>query len=251
MSKQSFTIITLFLVSFLGCVQPGHTGKGAVDHSLFDELLGKYVKDGFVDYGGFKKEEKTLDRYLDLLDATDPDRLSRDEQYAFFINAYNAYTIKLILNHYPGIKSIKDAGSWLKSPWKIRFCEIGGKTLTLDEIEHEILRPRFKDSRVHAAVNCASKGCPPLLSESFQGARLDRQLETITRDFINNPEKNRLEGDTLHVSSIFKWFPGDFNGDVVRFFLKYADEDLRSRLIAKKASIEVDYLDWDWSLNGK
>ena len=119
-----------------------------VDHSLFTELLQEYLKDGVVNYKDLKSEEQKLDQYLDILNKANPEALSRDEQYALYINAYNAYTIKLILEKYP-VKSIKDAGSLLKSPWKIEFVKIGGKTMTLDDVEHKILRPQFKDPRVH------------------------------------------------------------------------------------------------------
>ena len=222
-----------------------------VDNSLYGELLKKHVKNGVVDYQGFKHEEAKLDRYLEVLEKVDTKQLSRNERFAFYINAYNAWTIKLILSGYPGIKSIKDLGSVFKSPWKKKISRIDGGILTLDNIEHDILRPRFKDPRVHFAVNCASKGCPPLRSEPYEGRILDRQLDEMTRAFINQPEMNRLEGRNLYVSSIFKWFAKDFNRDVVGFFLKYADEDLKKELVANKEKIKITYLDYDWSLNGK
>ena len=218
-------------------------------HELYGELLGKYVKDGMVQYKGFKNEEKKLDKYLQLLDHTNPDTLPRNEQFAFYLNAYNAYTIKLILTHYPGIQSIKDIESWLTSPWKKNFCKIGGHTYSLDEIEHGILRPRFKDPRVHFAINCASKGCPPLISKPYQGSILDQQLDERTRAFINNPERNRLEGNTLYVSEIFKWFEEDFKEGVVDFFSHYAQGELRKLLLTKGEHIKVNYLNYDWSLN--
>jgi len=226
-------------------------GSDPVDHRIYGELLKKYVKNGAVDYQGFKNEQGRLDAYLRGLEAVDPERLSRDEQFAFYVNAYNAWTIRLILTGYPGINSIKDLGSLFKSPWKKEICRINGKVLTLDEIEHDILRPRFKDPRVHFAVNCASKGCPPLLSEPYEGRLLDQQLNQVTRAFINDPERNRLEGRTLFVSRIFKWFSEDFNDDVVGFFLKYAQGELREKLEQGREKIQVEYLDYDWSLNGK
>ena len=249
-SQRNRTIIFVSIGCFLltALVTAGWS-RDTVDHTLYGNLLQKYLKDGVVDYQGLKNEERTLDQYLDLLDQTNPDGLSRDEQLALYINAYNAYTLKLILENYP-VASIKDIGGWLKGPWKIRFCRIGGKTLTLDEIEHDIIRPRFKDPRVHFAVNCASKSCPPLISEPYQGSILDNQLDANTRDFLNDPKENRLEGDTLYVSKIFKWLRKDFGGDVVGFFLKYAQKDLKDRLSSKRDQIEIKYLDYDWSLNG-
>ena len=222
-----------------------------VDHSLYGELLKKYVDKDVVDYRGFKKEEKTLDRYLKVLEATDTKALSRNEQFAFYINAYNAWTIKLILSAYPKVKSIKDLGSLFKSPWKKKLCRIDGKVLSLDNIEHDILRPRFRDPRVHFAINCASKGCPPLRSDPYEGAVLNRQLDEMASAFINDPRYNRLEENTLYVSKIFNWFAADFKKDIIGFFLKYAKGDMRNQLKANKGKIAIRYLDYDWSLNGK
>jgi hypothetical protein len=222
-----------------------------VDHGLYAELLEKYVQNGTVDYQGFKNAEIKLDKYLKVLEETDTKKVSRDEQFAFYVNAYNAWTIKLILTGYPGIKSIKDLGSIFKSPWKKKIARIDGYIITLDHIEHNILRPRFKDPRVHFAVNCASKGCPPLRPEPYRADILEQQLDEMAQAFVNDSRRNRLEGRTLYVSSIFKWFSEDFHDDVVGFFLKYAQGDLKIQLEESKSNIQVKYLDYDWSLNGK
>jgi len=222
-----------------------------VDHSLYAGLLKKYVKDGVVNYQGFKNEESVLDKYLKALEEVDSKILSRNEQFAFYVNAYNSWTIKLILSGYPGIKSIKDLGSLFKSPWKKKICRIDGKIIALDDIEHNILRPRFKDPRVHFAINCAAKSCPPLRAKPYRGGEFDQQLDEMTRAFINDLESNHLEDHTLYVGSIFKWFAEDFNKDIVGFFLKYAKGDLKEQLEANKEKIKVNYIDYDWSLNGK
>ena len=222
-----------------------------VDHSIYSILLEKYVKQGQVDYRGFKAEEAKLDQYLKVLEKTDPDNLSRNEQFAFYVNAYNAWTIKLILSGYPGVKSIKDLGNIFKSPWKKKICRIDGDVITLDDTEHKILRPRFKDPRVHFAINCAALSCPPLISEPYRGDTLDRQLDHSVRAFINNPQRNYLENNTLYISKIFKWFSEDFNNDVIGFLIKYAKEDLKKELEAKRLKIKIKYLDYDWSLNGE
>jgi hypothetical protein len=222
-----------------------------VDHSIYGQILERYVKDSMVDYQGLKKDEERLDQYLNLLNETDPEKLSRDEQFALYANAYNAYTLRLILDHYP-VDSIKKIRKWWKGPWDIAFCRIGGKTLSLDDIEHGILRPRFKDPRVHAAVNCASKSCPPLWPRPFEGDRLDEQLNKAMGAFINDPGRNRLEGNTLYISKIFKWYKDDFGGNeqgILDYFLRYAEGDLREGLLDRKGEIEIDYLDYDWSLN--
>jgi hypothetical protein len=222
----------------------------AVDHSLFGALLAEHVRDGVVDYAGFKADEAKLDQYLSTLERVDPESLGRNEQFAFYINAYNAWTIKLILTGYPGVKSIKELGSIFQSPWKKNIVTINGKKLSLDDIEHNILRPRFKDPRVHFAINCAAKSCPPLASEPFLGATLDSQLDKVTSDFVNAAGSYRLEADTLWVSSIFKWFSGDFNDDPAGFCRTYAKGELKKQLDEKGDRIKVKFLDYDWSLNG-
>jgi len=248
--KSILKISTLLFLGLLLCESPA-LSTGEVDHGLYGTLLLKYVKNGVVDYEGFKNEEDKLDQYLSILEKTDTQALSPNEQFAFYVNAYNAWTVKLILGAYPGIKSIKELGSLFKSPWKKKIARIDGEVLTLDNIEHDILRPRFEDARIHFAVNCASKGCPPLRSEPYRGDVLDHQLTEMTEAFINAPAYNRLEGNTLYVSSIFKWYSEDFNDDVVGFFLKYATGELKERLQKQAKEIRVEYLDYDWSLNGK
>ena len=252
-NQQRLLFIVLLLSLSWGPIGlPNNAWPGAaVDNSIYAELLEKYVKDGFVDYQGFKNDEAKLDQYLKILEKTDTKILSRNEQFAFYVNAYNAWTVKLILSGYPGVKSIKDLGNVFKSPWKKKIARIDGDIITLDHIEHNILRPRFKDPRIHFVVNCASKSCPPLRSEPYQENILDQQLDEMTRAFINDPKNNDLDGNTLYVSSIFKWYGGDFNKDIVGFFLKYAQGELKKSLEANKGKIEIKYLDYDWSLNGK
>ena len=243
-------LASLYIVTVVAGLQSIASTETVVDNGLYGELLKKYVRDGKVDYAGFKSEEAKLDRYLKILENVDPEKLSRNEQFAFYANAYNAWTIKLILSGYPDVTSIKDLGSLLKSPWKKKIVRIDGEVVSLDHVEHEILRPRFGDPRVHFAINCAAKSCPPLRSEPFSGAILDQQLDDSTRSFINDPKSYRLEDNELYVSRIFKWFSEDFNDDIYGFFLKYATGDLAKELEAKAGRIVVKYLHYDWSLNG-
>ncbi len=245
----------LLLASFIFAVNPGFQSSAiaapAVDNSLYAELLQKYVVDGKVDYAGFKSEEAKLDRYLKILQTGNPETLSRDAQFAYYINLYNAWTIKLILSAYPAIESIKDLGSLFQSPWKKKIVRIDGDVVTLDQVEHEILRPRYKDPRVHFAINCASRSCPPLRSEPYRGDTLDRQLQDATGSFINDPKNFRLEGNALYVSRIFEWFSEDFKDDPLGFFLKYATGNLKKKLQAESDRIKIRYLDYDWSLNDR
>lgn len=245
---RGIRLIGLLVALFLALPPTTHA---AVDHTLFGELLDRYLSGGRVDYQGFKKEEARLDAYLEMLETVDIDALSKDEQFAFYTNAYNAWTIKLILTGYPGVTSIKDLGSLLRSPWKKKIVRLKSGVVTLDNVEHDILRPRFKDPRVHFAINCAAASCPPLYPEPFTGAELNRQLEDATRSFINDPAQYRLEGDKLYVSRIFKWFGEDFDNDLLSFFIQYADGDLKAALSDRSGDIDVAYLDYDWSLNGQ
>ena len=249
--RPSLFLWTLVLSSVFSSLPVSSWCMDPVDHGPYEELLEAYVKEGVVDYQGFKNEEKRLDAYLRLLEKTDTGKLPLDEQLAFYINTYNAATIKLILSRYPDVKSIKDLGSFFRSPFKEKIVHIEGETMSLDDLEHGIIRARFKDPRVHFAVNCASKSCPPLISQPYWGSTLDEQLNASTRHFINNPERNYLDGKTLYVSKIFKWFSEDFDDNVLGFFLKYAEGDFKERLVANKFDIEVEYLDYDWSLNGR
>jgi hypothetical protein len=244
-------ILRSVLILALLAASPGAALATAVDHSAFGRLLDRHVRDGVVDYRGFKADETALDRYLDMLAAVDPATLTDVERFAFYANAYNAWTIKLILMHYPGIESIKETGSLFRSPWKKRFVKLAGRTMTLDEIEHDTLRAQFRDPRIHFAVNCASKGCPPLYREPFTGRDLERQLDDATRLFINDPDRYRLQNGTLYVSKIFDWYGEDFDDDPVAFFLRYAEGDLAARLMQARDGLQVAYLDYDWSLNGR
>ncbi len=249
---KTINVLSIFLLGFSLLASGADCGwsKETVDHTLYGVLLSKYVKDGVVSYQGFKNDEAKLDEYLKVLENTKINELSRDEQYAFYVNAYNAWTIKLILGAYPGIESIKDLGNIFKSPWEKKIVRVNGDVMTLDDVEHNILRAQFKDPRVHFAVNCASKSCPPLISEPYRGSTLDQQLDQSTRAFINDPDSNYLKGNKLYASRIFKWFSEDFNDDVIGFFLKYAEGDFKKTLEAKKDDLKIKYLPYDWSLNG-
>jgi hypothetical protein len=222
------------------------------DDSLYAQLLGKYVHAGVVDYAGLKADEARLDDYLAALEHTHPAALDLESRKALYINAYNAWTLKLILTGYPGVKSIKDLGGLFAGPWRRELVRIEGKVLTLDEVEHGILRkPPFTDPRIHFAVNCASRSCPPLRSEPYVGEGLDRQLDAAARDFINAPGNTVPDGDLVRVSKIFDWYGQDFGDAPLDFVRRYALGDLKAKLDALGSRARVRFLDYDWSLNGK
>ena len=252
MRYNSFFILGLVLTACLFTTNARAEIPVPVDYTIYADLLSRHVEGGVVSYAGFKKDEARLGQFLDVLAKVEPDRLERDDLMAFYINAYNAWTIKLILSEYPGIKSIRDIGGIFTNPWKQEIVRIGGKKLHLDNLEHDILRPEFKDARVHFAVNCASKSCPPLISGALlpgpsckTSFRPIRSLLSITRTTIY------LAGNKLFVSRIFKWFSEDFNGGrIVSFILQYAQGGFKQRLQAMSSEVEIEYLDYDWSLNG-
>lgn len=215
--------------------------------SNLNDLLQKHVDaKGNVDYKALKANEAKLDAYLSYLNNTSPDKSwSADKEKAFWINAYNAYTIKIILDNYP-LKSITNIKKDGKTAWKYPFAKVGGKTYTLDHIEHEILRKKFKDPRIHVGVNCASGSCPKLANLAFTEDNIELELERLMKDFINDTTRNKLSKKKVEISEIFNWFKGDFtaNGSVIDYINRYADTPVN-----KKAKIK--YLTYDWSLNGK
>lgn len=215
--------------------------------SIFNDLLQKHVtKDGIVDYKSFKNDESKLENFISYLEKTTPDKSwSENKQKAFWINAYNSYTIKLILENYP-LKSIMDIKKDGKSAWKIPFAKVGGKTYTLDHIEHEILRKKLFDPKIHVGVNCASGSCPKLGNMAFTEENVDAELTKLMKAFVNDPTRNKLSKKKVQISSIFDWFKADFteNGSVIDYLNQFSETE-----ISPKA--RISYLKYDWTLNGK
>jgi len=219
-----------------------------IAHSLWDALLKKHVAlSGSVDYKGFMADKNQLQQYLDLLSNNPPAKnWSTEDQLAYWINAYNAFTVKLIIDHYPvqSIKKIDGTLPIIKSPWDIKFFKIGGIDFDLNTIEHVILRKQFEEPRIHFAINCASVSCPNLRKEAFTAAVLETQLEEQATIFINNPIKNKISKDRLQLSPLFDWFKSDFTKeqDLLAFLQPYTTVSLHS-------DIPLEYLDYDWNLN--
>ncbi|MEL6771918.1 MAG: DUF547 domain-containing protein [Bacteroidota bacterium] len=229
--------------------------QNTFDHSAYDRVLKTYVdRNGLVDYAGLLNDRAGLDGYLERLAATDPSNLGRSEQLAFWINAYNAYAIKLVLDNYP-TESILDVTGGpfvpkVNSPFQVKFANVGGEDRTLDEIEHGIIRPQFNDPRIHFVVICAAISCPPLRAEAFTGAKLDQQLDEQGRIFLADESKNRFDGETATFSKIFDWYKGDFGGSddsLQRYLATFAPESAQDGL--ERAAFEVEFGDYDWSLN--
>jgi hypothetical protein len=229
-----------------------------VDHAPWNLFLQKYLVAGenginLVKYAQVTdSDRKALDGYIRTLEQTPVSRLNRSRQQAYWINFYNALTLKVILDHYP-VDSITDIdispGFFSNGPWKKKLVTVEGEGVSLDDMEHRILRPIWQDPRVHYAVNCASMGCPNLQAQAFSAENLDVLLDKGAREYVNHPRGARVVNGELIVSSIYVWFEEDFGGNdagVIEHLKKYARPELRDRLEAVDRIADHEY---DWSLN--
>ena len=253
-------LFALFSIFFLGLST--HAFAFDHDHAAWTALLKHHVSaDGRVAYSKLKAEHATtaggaLRQYLDGLQVVRAEEFGAwtpDQQQAFLINAYNAFTVQLIVDHYP-VASIRDIGGLFKKPWSIEFFSLlDGKAKTLDTIEHQLLRPVYKDVRIHAAVNCASISCPQLRGEAYTGARLNEQLEDQMRLWLADANRNQFvaaSGD-VKVSKIFDWYKQDFvewGGGVREVLLRYGPPQAKVALIRASS---LGYLDYNWQLNSQ
>lgn len=210
------------------------------NHDTWNNLLNKYVSSqGNVDYKGFKTDTSTLNTYLKYLSNNKPSNSdSKEVKLAYWINAYNAFTVKLIIDNYP-VASIKDLGK----PWDKKFINIGGETLSLNDIEHNILR-KMDEPRIHFAIVCASVSCPKLINSAFTAKKLEEQLTIATQEFLADTSKNIIKEKNIKISKIFKWFENDFktDGSVIDFINQYS-----KTTISKKA--KTSYTEYNWNLN--
>jgi hypothetical protein len=227
-------------------------GTETFDHEVWSRLLEQGIDDrGFVDYPFFQDHRPELDRYLQAIAEVELSTLAPAQLEALLLNAYNALTVASILDH-PTVATIRD----IDGVWDRTKHRVGGFELTLDEIEHTLLRPFWKDPRIHFAVNCASASCAPLPRWAFDGGDLDRQLEERARQFLSDPRNVRIEGSTVLLSSYFDWYGGDFTAEgwkprastVLEFVALYATDEVAARLRSGEP-LEVEFLDYDWSLN--
>jgi len=246
--------ITLSLLLSLITLNPFNTKKLNIDdqqskppsHQKWTKLLQKHVSDhGLVDYKGFKKDKDQLLAYTRQLSQNPPAKnWSENEKKAYLINTYNAFTVLLIVNNYP-LKSIKDIGGLLSSPFGKKFIKLGNETYSLNDVEKGMLL-EMGDARAHFAVNCASFSCPKLENKAFTATGLDQQLNKASRNFLQS-DKNKITENSLQLSKIFKWYSSDFedySGSVINFINDYTNHDIST-------DADIDYLDYDWSLNEK
>ncbi len=218
-------------------------------YESFNTVLENYVDStGMINYKGIRENPYSFSEYFDFIESVSPRShpsyfKSKEDQMAYWINAYNALTVKIMMDN-PKANSILDMSSFLI--FKKRFI-VGGEKISLDKIEHKILRKDFKDPRIHFAINCASLSCPPLGNRIFLGEILDKQLNEKTRSFINNTTNVRIDHDekVIYLSKIFKWFAKDFN-NVLLFVSKYLSNEESYDIIKE---YQIKYFDYDWSLN--
>jgi hypothetical protein len=231
-------------------------------HERWSEVLSACVRGDGFDYKKLKNDRAKLEAYLGSLEAVMPEEFAgwkREQQFAFWIDAYNAYTVKRVVDAYP-IASIKDLGDDKQSVWDQEFIplgrlfpEAGDRKLTLNDLENRILRPKFKDARVHAAINCASRSCPPLLGEAFVAEKLDRQLDAQVERWLGDPERNRFDrkSGTVLVSKVFDWFKDDFvrEADSVRRWIEVHAPGAERDWLSNAKELKIEFLDYSWKLN--
>lgn len=269
--KQLQRRIAVGLSCLMMAVSVGAQAPVAFDHDAWNRLLAQHTRwlpEGHastVDYHGMKADPTKLQRYLTALSAVQRktfDDWSRETQLAFLINAYNAFTVQLILTRYPDLESIKDLGSFLQSPWKKPFISFLGRTRSLDDIEHGLIRGsgRYRDPRVHFAINCASISCPALRPEAYSPERLDAQLEDQTVRFLSDKTRNYVKGDEVELSPIFKWYREDFeqgfHGDkgLPDFLVRYAQAlglNASQTRDLRRGKWTISFADYDWRLNDR
>jgi hypothetical protein len=248
------TVLLLVISTFTACfrqIKEAESDSKPINHAMFDSLLRKYVNtEGMVNYKGFIQDSVAFNSYLDLLSKNHPNEKnwSRDERLAYWLNAYNAFTIKLICNYYPvqSIKDVKKGVPFVSDTWTIDFIKIEKRNYSLNNIEHNIVRPTFNDPRVHFALNCASISCPKLLGEAYRADVLQKQLDGQARDFLKDTFRNKItSANKAEVSKLFTWFAGDFKKvepSVVAFINRYSDIKLAE-------NAQIDFLEYDWALN--
>ena len=252
---KSFLFLSSFIFLILQCtnkVAPVSSDSKPISHNIWNGLLTKHVsEEGNVNYKGFIEDKETFDQYLELLQNNHPntDNWSENERLAYWINAYNAFTVKIVVDNYP-VKSIKKIGGFLpfiNSVWDKQFIKIEGQKYDLNNLEHSILRTEFNEPRIHFAINCASVSCPQLRNEAYTADKIEDQLNQAAYLFINDSTKNKITSSHLEISKIFSWFQGDFTkslgpAGIMAYISRYTETEINR-------DATVAYMDYDWNLN--
>jgi hypothetical protein len=253
--KQFVYALSLFMlqacsVPSCGSIALPDSQASPPNHQPWTLLLQKHVDEkGLVDYKSFQQDRPALQAYLSSLEAQPPaPHWTEAEQLAYWINAYNAFTIELVLEHYP-LESIKDIGSriqvpFVNTPWDIKFIKPGGREYHLNNIEHNIIREEFDEPRIHFALVCAAYSCPKLRREAYTSEKLDSQLNEQAREFLENPNKNQISRRALKISKLFDWYRDDFTrqGSLIDFLNQHTD-------VAIAPNASLSYMEYDWRLN--
>ncbi len=243
-------MINMVVLSFYSCaVRDVASESKPISHDIWNALLEKNITDdGWVDYKGFIKDKDKFYEYLGILSSNHPNKenWSEKESLSYWINAYNAFTVQLIIEHYPikSIKDIKDGIPFVNSVWDIKFINIEGKEYDLNNIEHSILRKKFEEPRIHFAINCASYSCPILRAEAYVPEKLEKQLIEQSELFLADERRNKISSDKAELSKIFSWFGKDFKkkGSKIDFINQYAPVKI-------SPNAEISYLKYNWELN--
>jgi hypothetical protein len=241
-------VVTLFIYQ-CAAIKDYDSDSKPISHDIWNELLQKNIKEnGRTDYKGFIADSVKLYQYLELLNNNHPNKenWTKEERLAYWINAYNAYTVQLIVENYPmkSIKDIKNGIPFINSVWDLKFIKIEGKTYDLNNVEHNILRKKFDEPRLHFAINCASVSCPNLRNEAYYPEKIDQQLDEQARLFLNDSSKNKITESEVELSKIFSWFGKDFkkNGTLIEYINPYTDIEI-------SPDTKKSFLEYDWNLN--
>lgn len=246
--KYIFGLIALFITGIASAANNLHT------HHLYQNVLSDFVIKGQIDYARLKAQPVELQSYLDQLAAvkkTQFHRWNQAQQMAFLLNLYNAATLQLIITHYP-VESIKDIGHLFRNAWQKKFIHLFGKQVSLDYVEHDLLRAEFGDPRIHFALVCAARSCPPLRAEPYLAHKLEGQLNNQGHIFLADPSKNRVDlaNKQVYLSKIFSWFKEDFRKDgenILDFVSHYLTADVARQV--RQTHFNVQYIKYDWALN--
>lgn len=249
-SKLSFVILLLSTLFLYQCaVKDISSQSNPISHEIWNDLLQKNIKEaGKVDYKGFIEDKEKLYQYLELLNNNHPNQnnWNEKERLAYWINAYNAYTVQLIVENYPtaSIKDIKKGIPFVNSVWDLKFIKIEGQKYDLNNVEHSILRKKFNEPRIHFAINCASVSCPDLRNEAYVPSRLEEQLEEQAFIFLGDSSKNTISKDKVELSKIFSWFGKDFKkeGTLIQYIQPYTTVNIDN-------NANVSFGEYDWNLN--
>ena len=251
-------VLFIFTLSLCACgvlldlankeVKLNDSNSSPISHDKWTALLQKHVHGDKVDYKGIIKDSVLFNSYIQELESSLPNdnNWSKDEQFAYWVNAYNAFTVQLIIDNYPvkSIKDIKGGIAFVNTVWDVKFIKIEDQELDLNNIEHGILRKKFEDPRIHFVANCASVSCPSLMNEAYTADKLEEQLNKAGRVFLNDNSKNKLDPDNPQLSPLFSWYKPDFTKDqsLIEFVNKFLDEPIND-------NANVSKTDYDWNLN--